>query len=142
MSKFLPYALLLGCGLLIAPCALRGAPRANDDFHGVIVHDLDIDGRVYIISGERDNKGRIPDPRPAPGGRVEIRTVAEDKVIAQARTDDQGRYTLPRIDVGKYKVCIGLLRMDLEVWPAAAASNTSARSFVVLVPEEMAPADR
>ena len=108
----------------------------------MIVHDLEIDGRVYIISGERDKKGRIPDPRPAPGVRVEIRTVAEDKVIARTRTDAQGRYSLPRIDVGKYQACIGLLRMDLEIWPSAAASNTAARSFVVLVPEEMAPQER
>lgn len=113
------------------------SPRDNgeesEEIRAVRVYHAEIKGRVFIVSEEEGEEEY-------PGEDVRVRVLDEetDDVILQTRTDKEGYYDFPRIDVGTYILNIGRLRLNMEVLPDEAPEGQLPKIIIVMIPKELA----
>lgn len=124
---------------MLACLVFTGSAVAEKRFEGVVIQKSDIDGRVFIIAEEDPDTGEHPDPIPAVDVPVELRDRRGNKILAETRTDDEGRYKLAKVEPGIYKIHIGALKLHFKVKPRSELTGDEPRVFVVLLPEDLLP---
>lgn len=135
MTHFKRAVLYLAAGMLIAVAARQADgedPLAQTARGGVIVKQADIVGQVFIAS---ERPGRRDEP--AANVTVQIRTLEDDEVVQETRTDKDGAYKLPMLAVGKYNLRIGALKLPLIVEEDPAPEGELPKVIITILPKEM-----
>jgi len=111
----------------------EGPEQEEEPFSGVRVRHAEIRGRVYI-SSEREEEEEVL------GVNVHVRvtTMEDEAVICEAMTDANGAYELPMIDIGKYYLYVGRLRLEMHVEPEETLPGELPKIIIVMLPKEMA----
>ena len=105
----------------------------EEDTSVIRVSHAEIEGKVYIASQEAGLR-----EQPADDVNVQIKDL-DDQLLSETLTDEEGSYTLPRIDVGEYKLHIGGLTLNLSVEEDSDRWDEQLRKVViVIIPEQMA----
>ncbi len=101
--------------------------------HLIVMKQMDIRGRVLLLmeQGEKSATQNV---------KVQVYSGDGKKMVFKSKTDKDGGFSLPNLDVGVYKLKIGLLQMDLKVEdPLKQRGKTShiPKVIVVFLPKEM-----
>lgn len=99
----------------------------------VLVVHAPIKGQVFLSSVE-ETSGEMP----AKDVPVSIRDVEKNEVICETTTDADGAYELPMLDVGRYFMFLGALRLNLVVEPEETPADELPKVIIFIIPEEMA----
>ncbi len=102
-------------------------------YRGIIVRNVEIEGRVLLPSEDR----RDPE-RPAAHCRVRVLDQDEENILLEVITDEDGKYALPAFPPADYRLHIGYLRLNLRVEKRGPKESTDPRVLVVVVPKAMA----
>jgi len=113
------------------PALPQSAPETQES--GVRVRNADIHGQVFLAS-EREGQ----DETPAPDVIVQIRNFKDQSILRKARTDKQGMYTFPKLDVGPYELRVGGLKLKLTVEPEVLSATELPKIIIVILPRQMA----
>lgn len=122
-----------------AQTAQETSPAALEvDFPGVRVAHAEIRGRVFI-AGETEGAEEAP----APNVLIRVMDERERTEIRRTRTKDNGDYTLPVLDLGRYRLLIGGLRVDLLVEERDEdRTDESPKVVIFVLPKELAEFER
>lgn len=100
----------------------------------VVLKQTEIEGRVFFIGvGKKRDEVAVK-------LKVNVQREDNDEVIFKTRTDKAGRYTLPNMETGKYRLNVGKLKLDLEVMEPEQGSNPSKsipKKLLVFIPREL-----
>ena len=144
MQTTCPNRYMITAILLLGACATcadeRPAAAEVGDLGGerdtslIRVMHAEIEGQVFLASEDQGIR-----EIPAEDVSVQIRDDAGDRLIAEALTDEAGSYTLPKIDVGRYKLLIGGLRLNMSVEPEDTRWSDELRKVIIaIIPKQMA----
>ena len=100
----------------------------------VVMKQSEIQGTVRFLADE-DNK-----EAQAAHMRIEVWTADGKKKLASTETDDKGAYRLPSLEVGAYRLTVGLLTLDLKVEdPDKVSPETRQipKTIMVLIPRSL-----
>jgi 5-hydroxyisourate hydrolase-like protein (transthyretin family) len=94
----------------------------------------EISGKVFLLLEEER------EPRPAKKLTIELRSPDDQTRIFQTKTDDEGRYVLPNLEVGFYRLRVGTLRLELKVeeFITAASNILVPKTILVYIPPSLA----
>lgn len=99
----------------------------------VVLRQSSISGRVFLLS--QDAKDSVAEQL-----KIQIRDRTEQKLLFETRTDKEGRFALPNLDVGKYGLIIGRLKLVLEVREPLTGPTSARRipkTIIVFIPEAL-----
>jgi len=105
----------------------------------VVLKQAAIRGRVIFLAD--DDKEETP----AAGLNVEVWTANAKERLYRTETDRTGRCTLPALDVGKYRLMIGMLILVLKVEdpdPISALREKIPKTILVFMPRQLEAAPR
>lgn len=100
----------------------------------VVLKQATIEGQIFLIT---DKEGK---QIPAKNIKVQVNSIDTEASLFKTTTDDEGKYTLPNFDVGKYQFVVGRLKLEIEVTEAQQAGKRMKRiskKIIVFIPEEM-----
>lgn len=129
----------LSGALLLAPSACPGqespamepAPPLEPVPSGLTVRQADIVGQVFLASEKPEER-----EKPAAKVRVQVRTMDAKEVLRETYTDKDGGYTLPKLDLGRYRLWIGSLKLILTVEGEQPAGELP-KILIVVIPKPM-----
>ena len=133
----LAAACLPAFGLLMIACAAAAddaVETAPAKPHLVVMKQAEIQGVVRFLADE-DNK-----EAQASNLKIEVWTPDGQKKLAGTVTDAKGAYKLPSLDVGSYRLVVGLLTLDLKVEDpdkAAPDARKVPKTILVLIPRSL-----
>lgn len=81
----------------------------------VVLKQAEIEGRVYFLTEDEQGKDKKDATNTKKIVKIKVLTEDQSTVLHQTQTDETGRYTIPNLDVGKYKLVVGKLIVDLLV---------------------------
>ena len=99
----------------------------------VVLKQTRIKGRVFILSDDGSDSA-------ARDLKVEVRTSDGEDLLFDTKTDDHGTYLLPDLDVGLYRLVMGLLEVELKVEdPGELPAHTRRvpKTIITFIPQEM-----
>jgi hypothetical protein len=102
-------------------------------FQGLIVKSVEIDGKIIIAS--RDVKEK---PQAADDCLIEVVEMDKDITVAYTRTDSEGRFKIPKIPLGDYRLYTGRLLLHMRVVPEEYTGGAARKRIVVVVPSTLA----
>ena len=135
-------AAVCGWALAAATLALADPPAQPDSKSAgkwkrpplVVMKQADIRGRVFLLT-EADKP-----PQPAPNIKIAVQTYDDGKLLRETASDDEGRYSLPSLDVGRYTLMVGTLKLELQVKDpdqVPAGSQTIPKTLLVFIPRDV-----
>jgi uncharacterized surface anchored protein len=86
----------------------------------VVLKQATIRGRVFFLTDDAEETT-------AKNLTIKILDRKEDKTFYTTKTDKEGRFTLPNLDVGTYRLYAGRLILALEVKEPQDAPTTARR---------------
>lgn len=106
----------------------------------VVMQQSEISGRVFVLQSEQSKE--TPKGKTGTDVKIELRTSDQDGVVHRTITDKDGRFVLPNLDVGDYRLRVGRLWVDLRVEAPPAPGSTEAakqvsKTIVLFIPEEL-----
>ena len=110
----------------------RGTDAALGNLGTVTVRHADIRGRILIASERETEQER-------PGANVEVLVseLSTGTILRRTRADSDGYYTLSKLDVGRYWMAIGGLRLILQVQPESPQGTELPKILIVVLPKAM-----
>lgn len=93
----------------------------------VVLRQQAIEGRVFFIAEEQESDAY------ASGVDVQVRLQGAEQPAVQTRTDEIGRFGLPDLAVGVYRLTIGRLTVELRVMDPAAVEATEAAKIPKMI---------
>ena len=132
MILFLVVALASCQGWAAEPDGTDPALRAPERRPLVILKQTVIHGRVFLI--KEDDKQAYADNM-----KVEVQTLDGKKSVHKTKTNDDGSFALPSLSVGRYRLDVGRLRLELNVQDAdrAVGQIQLPKTLLIFIPEEM-----
>jgi hypothetical protein len=133
-------ALLAAC-LLAAACgeatwAQTLTGRLGAKPHLVVMKQDEIRGKVFFLAEENEKE------QPADELKVEVWTPDSTNLIQSTMTDTNGAYKLPSLQVGRYRMVIGKLDLELRVedpLKITPGTRTIPKTIIVLIPRSLGP---
>jgi hypothetical protein len=106
----------------------------------VVMEKATVRGRVVVLETRKEDRQVIentavqvwtqPEGMEAePGGRGKINR----RMLHETRTDSQGMFTLPQLDVGEYLMIVGELRIRLLVVPKSEVRKNQEEPKILLI---------
>lgn len=130
-----------GLVLLSAPTPARAQQEANEKTWRVpiVMEQATVRGRVVILESRREDRKTVG------GLRIEVWSTdpddpnARDSRLHRTRTDDDGLFELPLLDLGRYLMIIGDLRLSLQVVEQSAnrRGQQEPKVLLILLPKDV-----
>lgn len=93
---------------------------------------------VAVLPAEVRGVVLFPDGEtPVDDLRVRVWNAETEKVVYRTRTDEDGLFSVPKLDEGTHYVTVGPVRIDMRVLTARAGVQPQAHGFVIVVPKRM-----
>jgi len=115
----------VGIVLALLVIAAAGVTRAAPP--DVAVLPAEVRGVVLFPDGET----------PVDDLRVRVWNADTEKVVYRTRTDENGVFSVPKLDEGTHYVTVGPVRIDMRVLTARAGVTPQSHGFLVVVPKRM-----
>ena len=105
----------------------------------VVMEEATVRGKVVILETRREDRKTVG------GLRIEVWTTEpdnpriRDERIHRTRTDDEGLFSLPSVEIGRYVIIVGELRLGLQVVPKAnvRADQQEPKVLLILLPKDV-----
>ncbi|MBA4386569.1 MAG: hypothetical protein C0404_01230 [Verrucomicrobia bacterium] len=106
----------------------------------VVMKQAEIAGKVFFLQeDEEGNSGKSP-LKTKKGIKIKVLSQDQSTTIFKTETDENGSYTLPNLDVGKFKLLVGRLLLDLRVEDAQdnpKKMKELAKTLHIFIPEAL-----
>ncbi len=100
----------------------------------VVLKQAAIEGQVLLMA-EKDGH-----QVPAEDVEIQVRNIDTRASLFKTTTDENGKYTLPNFDIGKYQFIVGRLKLELEIIEAQKPGKRITRiskKIIIFIPEGM-----
>ena len=102
----------------------------------VVMKQANISGKAFLLADVEEES----DNTVAKYLAIEVRSKDGADLIYESATDENGDFNIPNLDVGEYRLTVGLLKIDLHVKdadPEGLTKSVIPKKIIVFIPKAM-----